>query len=178
MSSSPGPRLAALVDRAATEATGARLAGLVRGGDAIALIGDLGAGKTTLVTGLVAALGGGRAASPTFSLVNEYPGGRLVVWHVDLYRIERAAELPELGLDDVIGDPRGICVIEWADRFDVMPPDHLRLELAHADDARTLTATGTGPRGRELAAELLGSDPGPEQGSGSGSGPESTEESV
>jgi tRNA threonylcarbamoyladenosine biosynthesis protein TsaE len=151
--SPPGLELA---DAAATAAVGSRLAARVRGGDAIALIGDLGAGKTTLVAGLVAALGGGAAASPTFSLVNEYPGGRLVVWHVDLYRIERAAELPELGLDDVIGDPRGICVIEWADRFSVMPPDHLRLELAHAPGGgRSLAATGTGPRGRELAAELL-----------------------
>ncbi len=140
----------------ATVATGRTLAGLVRGGDAIALIGDLGAGKTTLVTGLVAALGGGAASSPTFSLVNEYRGGRLIVWHVDLYRIERAAELPELGLDDVIGDPRGICVIEWAERFRVLPADHLRLELAHAaDGGRVLRASGGGPRGRELAAELL-----------------------
>jgi tRNA threonylcarbamoyladenosine biosynthesis protein TsaE len=149
-----------LADPAATLHAGARLAGLVRGGDAIALIGDLGAGKTTLVTGLVAALGGGTAASPTFSLVNEYPGGRLVVWHVDLYRIERAAELVELGLEDVIGDPRGICVVEWADRFDVLPADHLRIELAHRSRAaggRTLAASGTGPRGRALAAELLGS---------------------
>ena len=146
-----------LEDRQATLRAGARLAALVRGGDAIALLGDLGAGKTTLVTGLVAALGGGAAASPTFSLVNEYPGGRLVVWHVDLYRIERAAELTELGLDDVIGDRRGICVVEWADRFAVLPPDHLRIELAHADGARTLSASGTGPRGRELAAELLAS---------------------
>ena len=146
-----------LDDAAATRAVGERLARAVRGGDAIALVGDLGAGKTTLVTGLVAGLGGGAAASPTFSLVNEYPGGRLVVWHVDLYRIERAAELPELGLDDVIGDPRGVCVVEWADRFAVLPADHLRLELAHHPAGRSLAATGTGPRGRELAAELVAS---------------------
>ena len=146
-----------LIDRAATLALGERLAILVRGGDAIALIGELGAGKTTLVTGLVAALGGGAAASPTFSLVNEYPGGRLVVWHVDLYRIERAAELPELGLDDVIGDPRGICVVEWAERFAVLPADHLRIELTHADDGRHVALTGGGPRGRALAEELLAS---------------------
>jgi tRNA threonylcarbamoyladenosine biosynthesis protein TsaE len=145
-----------LADPAATRAAGARLAALVRGGDAIALIGDLGAGKTTLVAGLVDALGGGAAASPTFSLVNEYPGGRLVVWHADLYRIERAAELVELGLDDVIGDPRGICVVEWADRFAVLPADHLRIELGHAGPVRTMTASGGGPRGRELAAALLG----------------------
>ena len=152
-------RALVLPDAAATLAIGARLAALVRGGDAIALVGDLGAGKTTLVTGLVSALGGGAATSPTFSLVNEYPGGRLMVWHVDLYRLERAAELPELGLDDVIGDPRGICVVEWADRFAVMPADHLRLELADGGQAapagRSVVASGTGPRGRELAAELL-----------------------
>jgi tRNA threonylcarbamoyl adenosine modification protein YjeE len=144
-----------LPDPAATIAAGARLAGLVRGGDAIALLGDLGAGKTTFVTGLVAALGGGSASSPTFSLVNEYRGGRLIVWHVDLYRIARAAELPELGLDDIIGDPRGICVIEWADRFAVLPADHLRLTLDHREDSRTLVAEGGGKRGRELADELI-----------------------
>jgi tRNA threonylcarbamoyladenosine biosynthesis protein TsaE len=146
-----------LPDAAATAAAGARLAALVVGGDAIALVGELGAGKTTLVAGLVAALGGGGAHSPTFSLVHEYAGGRLVVWHVDLYRIERAAELPELGLDDVVGDRRGIVVVEWADKFAVLPADHLRIELRHAPAGRELVATGTGPRGRVLAAAL---DPG------------------
>lgn len=147
-----------LSDADATVAAGARLAALVQGGDAVALVGDLGAGKTTFVAGLVAALGGGAAASPTFSLVNEYPGGRLVVWHVDLYRIERDAELTELGLDDVVGDPRGIVLVEWADKFDVLPRDHLRLELAHAPDGgRTLTVAGTGPRGEALAAAMLAS---------------------
>ncbi len=141
----------------ATARAGARLAAVVQGGDAIALIGDLGAGKTTLVAGLVVALGGGAAASPTFSLVNEYRHGRLRVWHVDLYRLERAAELPELGLDDLIGDARGIVVVEWADKFDVMPADHLRIELAHDGELRRLTATGTGPRGIQLAS-VLGSN--------------------
>ena len=145
-----------LADSPATMRAGAHLASLVQGGDAIALVGDLGAGKTTFVAGLVAALGGPAAASPTFSLVNEYRGGRLVVWHVDLYRLEREAELPELGLDDVFGDRRGIVLVEWADKFDVMPPDHLRLELAHAAGGRTLCATGTGLRGRTLADGMLG----------------------
>jgi len=146
-----------LADAAATTRVGERLAAELRGGDAIALVGDLGAGKTTLVAGLVAALGGGAAQSPTFSLVNEYKRGRLIVWHVDLYRVERPAELPELGLDDVIGDPRGVVIIEWADKFDVMPADHLRLELVHEGDGRTLAATGTGPRGRALADAVLAS---------------------
>jgi len=148
-----------LADAEATRQAGVALARLVAGGDAIALVGDLGAGKTTLVGGLVDALGGGPASSPTFSLVNEYPG-RLMIWHVDLYRLERSSELVELGLDDIIGDRRGICVVEWADKFAVMPADHLRIDLAHAGATRTLAATGTGPRGNELAsalhAELLG----------------------
>lgn len=145
-----------LGDVDATTAAGARLAVALQGGDAIALVGDLGAGKTTFVAGLVAALGApAPATSPTFSLVNEYPGGRLVVWHVDLYRIERDTELAELGLDDVIGDKRGVVLVEWADKFDVMPRDHVRLELAHAPDGgRTLTATSTGPRGASLVAAL------------------------
>jgi tRNA threonylcarbamoyladenosine biosynthesis protein TsaE len=142
-----------LADEAATRAAGAALAAHVQGGDSIALVGDLGAGKTTLVGGLVAALGAGTSASPTFSLVNEYVG-RLIVWHVDLYRIDREAELVELGLEEMLGDRRGICVIEWADKFDVMPRDHLRIELAHAGDTRSLTLAGTGPRGEALAAAV------------------------
>ena len=144
-----------LADEAATRRAGETLARLVGSGDTIALIGDLGAGKTTLVSGLVAALGA-TASSPTFSLVNEYATPKLVVWHVDLYRVEREAELPELGLDDAIGNRLGICVIEWADKFDVLPPDHLRIELSHTGDTRTLTATGTGGRGQDLASRLEG----------------------
>jgi tRNA threonylcarbamoyl adenosine modification protein YjeE len=131
-----------LSDEAATRAAGARLAAALHGGEAIALVGELGAGKTTFVAGLVEALGGGAASSPTFSLINEYPGGRLVVWHADLYRIEREAELAELGLDDVIGDARGVVLVEWADRFAVLPPGHTRIELRHVPGGRELLATG------------------------------------
>ena len=145
-----------LLDAEATARAGAQLAAALEGGDAVALIGDLGAGKTTFVAGLVAALGGGAAASPTFSLVNEYRHGRLRVWHVDLYRLEKEAELAELGLDDLIGDGRGVVLVEWADKFDVMPADHLRVELTHEGDARRLVATGTGPHGTRLA-RVLGS---------------------
>jgi tRNA threonylcarbamoyladenosine biosynthesis protein TsaE len=143
-----------LADAAATARAGEQLAARVQGGDAIALVGELGAGKTTFVAGLAAALGAGGAHSPTFALVHEYRGGRLLVWHVDLYRIERAAELVELGLDELFGDPRGIVIVEWADRFAVMPADHLRIELAHTGDERELVASGTGPRGEALAQVL------------------------
>jgi tRNA threonylcarbamoyladenosine biosynthesis protein TsaE len=131
-----------LSSEAATRAAGARLAAALQGGEAIALVGDLGAGKTTFVAGLVEALGGGAATSPTFALINEYPGGRLHVWHADLYRIEREAEVPELGLDDAFGDPRGVVIVEWADRFDVMPREHLRIELRHVPGGRELVASG------------------------------------
>lgn len=143
-----------LATAAAMQTAGARLAGLVHGGEAIALIGDLGAGKTTFTAGLVAALGAGDAHSPTFSLVHQYAGGRLIVWHADLYRLEREVELAELGLDDTFGDPRGIVIVEWADKFAVMPADHLVIELHHRGTGRELIATGTGPRSRALAGEL------------------------
>jgi tRNA threonylcarbamoyladenosine biosynthesis protein TsaE len=150
-----------LSDEAATREAGAALGRVVQGGDAIALVGDLGAGKTTFVSGLVAALGAGthQFGSPTFSLVNEYAGGRLIVWHVDLYRIEKPRELVELGLEEMLGDRRGVCLVEWADKYDVMPADHLRVTLAHAGQARTVEYTGTGPRGQQLAKLLQPATP-------------------
>jgi tRNA threonylcarbamoyladenosine biosynthesis protein TsaE len=143
----------ALADAAATERAGRALAELVVPGDVIGLVGDLGAGKTALVSGLVAGLAGPAAASPTFALVNEYRGGRLPVWHADLYRIERERELVELGLDEIIDRAEGVVAIEWADRFAVLPRDHVRVELAYAGAARTIQITGTGPRGTALAAQ-------------------------
>jgi tRNA threonylcarbamoyl adenosine modification protein YjeE len=153
-----------LVDAAATARAGEVLAELLEPGDTIALIGDLGAGKTTLVDACVRALGGEGAHSPTFSLVHEYPcrwrGRPLSVWHIDLYRIERQAELVELGLDDILGNRAGVAFVEWADQHDVMPRAHLRLVLAHRDGARLLTVSGAGPRGLALAAALAAALPG------------------
>ena len=145
-----------LEDAPATARVGAALAPLLKGGDMVALVGDLGAGKTTLCAGLAEELGVGKTTSPTFSLVNEYPGGRLTVWHVDLYRVDKEAELVELGLDDLIGNPRGVLLVEWADKYlQVFPRDHLRLEMIHeVEDSRRLIATGTGPRGDALVTGL------------------------
>jgi len=127
---------------AETEALAAELAAGLRPGDVVLVSGELGAGKTTFVAGLVEALGGGPASSPTFSLLNEYPAGRLIVWHCDLYRIEHERELVELGLDEVIGDPRGVLLVEWADKFAVLPEAHTRIELHHAPTGRELVASG------------------------------------
>ena len=144
----------ALADADATETAGAALGRVVRAGDVLALCGDLGAGKTTFVRGL--ALGAGAAAadvaSPTIALVNEY-AGRVVIAHLDLYRLERERELDDIGFDDLLDRPEVAAVIEWADRFaHRLPRDHLRIELTHAGDARELTAAATGPRSAALLA--------------------------
>ncbi len=106
-----------------TLALGARIAGLLHGGEVLALHGDLGAGKTHLCKGIVAGLGhDGEVTSPTFALVQEYRGGRLPVFHFDWYRIERATELIELGWDDYL-DEGGVVLVEWAEKFPELLPE-------------------------------------------------------
>lgn len=131
-----------LADPAATLALGASLAPLVRAGDVIALGGDLGAGKTTLARGLLAALGlEGEAPSPSFAIVIAYgpPDIRLPLWHVDLYRLDGPADVAELGLDEALED--GALLVEWPDRLgEDLWPQTLRLDLATTPaGARRLT---------------------------------------
>jgi tRNA threonylcarbamoyladenosine biosynthesis protein TsaE len=132
-----------LTDAAASESFGARLAAVVRPGDVIALSGPLGAGKTSIARGLLAALGlAGEAPSPTFAIVQPYapPETRLPVMHVDLYRIEHVEELDELGLDEARGE--SVLLIEWPERAPGRWPDALALTLDFAPDGgRRLTAT-------------------------------------
>jgi len=108
---------------AETEAIGRRFAKDVDAGSVLALKGELGSGKTQFVKGLVAALGSGATiTSPTFTIVHEYPGGRLPVYHFDFFRLEDRQSIARLGLDDYFfGD--GISVIEWADRFPEFIPE-------------------------------------------------------
>jgi len=121
-----------LADAAATEAFGARLAQWVRAGDVITLRGDLGAGKTSIARGLLAALGlAGEAPSPSFAIVQPYrpPEVMLPVLHVDLYRLDDAEEVEELGLEDERGD--GLLLVEWPERAGARAwPDALALTLA------------------------------------------------
>ena len=130
-----------LADAAATEALGARLAALLAPGDVVTLSGPLGAGKTSIARGLLAALGlAGEAPSPSFAIVQPYdpPEVRLPVLHVDLYRIDDPAEIDELGLDEARAD--AALVIEWPERAGGRWPDALALSLAIAPDgARRLT---------------------------------------
>ncbi len=131
-----------LADAEATMAFGRSLAERLRTGDVIALQGTLGAGKTTLARGILRGLGhDGDVASPTFAIVVAYepPATRLPAWHVDLYRIEQAGELEELGLDEAKQD--GVLLIEWPERLPALWPETLRLTLAvRQDGTRALTA--------------------------------------
>ena len=130
-----------LADEAATGAVGASLAPLLRPGDIVTLSGELSAGKTTLVRGLLGALGhAGEVPSPSFAIVQPYEELAPPVWHVDLYRIEDPRDLAELGLDD-LGD-EGVLLIEWPERAgNGAWPDALALSLVVLEDgARALTA--------------------------------------
>jgi len=132
----------ALADAAATLALGARIAALVGPGDIVTLSGDLGAGKTSLARGLLAALGlAGEAPSPSFAIVQSYdpPELRLPVLHVDLYRLSDPAELEELGLDDVAD---ALLLVEWPERAGPgYWPDALALRLDFVPGGgRALTA--------------------------------------
>lgn len=132
-----------LAGEAETLALGARLAEVARAGDVIALSGDLGAGKTTLARGLLAALGlDGEAPSPTFAIVQTYgpPETRFPVAHIDLYRIDAPEDAEELGLDDLRRDH--LLIVEWPERLDPrMWHDALQLRLeADPEGGRRLTA--------------------------------------
>lgn len=159
MSASPSPSLRAAT-AAEMQALGERLGRALRAGDVVGLIGPLGAGKTTFVQGMARGAGvpGERhVASPTFALVNEHPGRSVSLVHADLYRINAAAELDELGLTDAFD--RAAVAIEWVDRFPESTPDD-RLELVFEIDlgsgARSVSPRPLGPRATELAAALGG----------------------
>ena len=129
-----------LKDEAATVAAGAALAARLRPGDVVTMTGDLGAGKTTLVRGLLHALGhDGEVPSPSFAIVQPYEDLDPPVWHADLYRLEDPAELAELGLDS-LGEE--ILIVEWPERAGQGAwPDALRLSLEILDpNRRRLTA--------------------------------------
>ena len=102
---------------AETESLGAQFGSATRRGWVIALSGDLGAGKTQFVRGLARGLGvTTRVHSPTFTLVNEYAGGRLKLFHLDLYRLETREQILSAGIEEFLS-PDGVAVIEWFERI-------------------------------------------------------------
>lgn len=131
-----------------TRRLGARLGQMFAGSEVLCLKGELGTGKTCFVQGIGLGLGvQRRITSPTFTLVNEYRGGRLDLYHVDLYRIVDAKTALMFGLDDYLyGD--GVCAIEWAERVEeIWPDEYLLASLRHIDETkRGLTLLGVGAR--------------------------------
>jgi tRNA threonylcarbamoyladenosine biosynthesis protein TsaE len=121
-----------------TRALGEAVAALLSPGDVVSLTGDLGAGKTTLIQGLAGGLGVREPVlSPTFTLVREYKG-RLHVYHLDVYRLDRIQDVLDLGFEEML-DEGGVVLIEWGDVIEaVMPEAHLQIEL-------TLAAGAPGP---------------------------------
>ena len=120
--------MASIISRTPRETfeLGRRLAERLRPGDVLALAGDLGAGKTQFAKGIAAGLGvEAEVTSPTFTLIHEYPGGRLPLFHADLYRLETEKEALGIGLDDYL-ESEGVTVVEWADKFAALLPPGTR----------------------------------------------------
>ncbi len=128
-----------LADEPATVDYGRVMATGLTAGDCLALVGDLGAGKTHLTKGIVAGLDcESEVTSPTFTLVHEYRGGRLPAFHFDFYRIEAAEEILAIGWDDYL-DSEGVVIVEWADRFpELLPEDAQWWTLRIDGNGRTL----------------------------------------
>jgi tRNA threonylcarbamoyladenosine biosynthesis protein TsaE len=136
---------------------GTVLGTLLGRGDVLALVGELGAGKTTFTQGIVRGLGVAEdhyIGSPTFTLINEYEG-RVPVYHLDFYRIESPSEVVHLGLEEYL-DGDGVAIIEWADKIAaLLPEEHMMVRLAYVDcSVRTLDIMGTGAHYDEVVASL------------------------
>jgi tRNA threonylcarbamoyladenosine biosynthesis protein TsaE len=125
-----------LADDDATAALGARIGAVARPGDVVALMGELGAGKTTLARGLIRSLVGlgTEAPSPTFTLVQTYDAPSLRIWHFDLYRLDDPREARELGLEEAVD---GVALIEWPEKLGRdLPLARLEVRLSFADQGR------------------------------------------
>lgn len=128
-----------------TAASGRALGATLQPGSVVLLFGDLGAGKTAFVKGLAEGLGGSpdEVNSPTFTLVQEYRGGRVPLFHVDLYRLDNPREIDDLGLDEIADE--GVLAIEWAEKWPGRPRRAITVHLGHGDgDAREIEITLTG----------------------------------
>jgi tRNA threonylcarbamoyladenosine biosynthesis protein TsaE len=123
---------------AETAAVARELAASLDAGAVVLLHGDLGAGKTVFVRGLAEGLGvePDAVSSPTFTIVQEYRGGRLPLFHVDLYRLDDPREIEDLGLDEIAAG--GVLAIEWADKLPRPARDAVVVRIALDDDGRTI----------------------------------------
>jgi tRNA threonylcarbamoyladenosine biosynthesis protein TsaE len=121
-----------------TQRLAAAFAERLRGGECVALEGDLGAGKTQFVRGLVRGLGGNErtVSSPTFVLLNIYEGGKLTVYHLDAYRVSGEEDLEAIGFSELL-EQGGVVVVEWASRVEgVLPEKVIRVGIEHLGESR------------------------------------------
>jgi len=130
-----------------TEAVGAWLAGVLPDGCAVALYGELAAGKTCLTRGMASAFGTRRVHSPTFTLENRYGSPPRQLIHIDLYRLPGPSALPDLGWEESFDPGQGLCVIEWADRVqDLLPGFRVDVHIQHAGETtRKITVESAHP---------------------------------
>ena len=122
-----------------TFALGRVLGEALEEGDVVALVGELGAGKTCLTQGIACGLGvpdDYAVASPTFTLINEYPGRRALLYHLDVYRLAGAQDLEDMGYEDYFYG-KGVSVIEWSDKVrEILPENALTVHMQYVDEAR------------------------------------------
>ena len=129
-----------------TEAVGEALATTLSPGTVIAFTGDLGAGKTAFTRGLARGLGiSERVTSPTFTIVNEYEGGRLPLFHFDMYRLESSEELFDIGWEDYLRRG-GVCAVEWSEKVADALVGALRVDIRRGEGERDRVITMTGGR--------------------------------
>ncbi|MBI5623471.1 MAG: tRNA (adenosine(37)-N6)-threonylcarbamoyltransferase complex ATPase subunit type 1 TsaE [Elusimicrobia bacterium] len=152
------PHETALESAEKTRALGRRLGSLLRGGDCVLLVGDLGAGKTTLTQGIALGAGyKGRVSSPTFVLVRVYAARRLTLYHIDFYRVA-VDQTRDIGLEDYVSDPGAACVVEWPEAGrGYLPEERLEVRLSYgkAENERKVSFKAFGARARELRQRLL-----------------------
>lgn len=156
----PGSVIVPLADLSATEALAGRLAALAEAGDIVGLAGALGAGKTAFARAFIhARFGVTEVPSPTFTLVQIYENGGPPVWHFDLYRVESAEEIFELGIEDAFDS--AICLVEWPEKMAAHSPGEwleLRLDPGQTENSRVAVFTAHGERPAQLLQRIAAPD--------------------
>lgn len=141
-----------------TEEFGLKLGNILKGGDVISLIGDLGAGKTTLTKSIAMGLGvRDYVTSPTFTLINEYKGKQYPLYHFDVYRLEGIEDILDLGFEEYFYS-KGVTIIEWGNKIkNALPEDVLiiKMKMGLDEHERILHIYGTGDKSNRIVEELM-----------------------